>query len=153
MIIDLRESGADDRESVIALDAVALADLEVPRLPENFNDLENIESEFLSNGAFVVAESDRGIVGMGGIKFMPQGTARIKRMRVHPDSQRLGIGRAILTWLEQRATEAGVGKIVLNTLSVQTGAQQLYDAFGYEQTGAGAPDWVRGDHVRERSQP
>lgn len=140
MPLRLREYRTKDRESVVALDEIVLAELDALGLPRKFDDLDDIESEYLPNGAFVVAQSDAEIIGMGGIRFYPDKTARINRMRVHPDKQGSGIGKMILAWLEARADDAATGKIVLNTLAIQKNAQRLYESFGYVKVGEGAPD-------------
>ena len=142
MPLRLREYRTEDRESVINLDEIVLAELDahVRGLPRKFDDLHDIESEYLSSGAFVVAESDEGIVGMGGIRFSPDHTARINRMRVHPEKQGFGIGKKILAWLEEKATNSATQKIVLNTLAIQKNAQKLYESFGYVKVEEGSPD-------------
>jgi GNAT superfamily N-acetyltransferase len=139
----IREYDSADHEAVIHLDKMALADLAVPGLPTNFDDLQEIETRYLTNGSFVVAEDGEEIVGMGAIRYIDQQTARINRMRVLPHHQRKGIARTILDWLEFQAEQAGKSIILLNTLAVQENAQRLYESHGYIKTGEGAPDGFR----------
>lgn len=140
MFHSLREYKPSDRDAVMQLNALALAGLSVPGLPRNFDDLKDIESRYLRNGSFVVAEIDDDLIGIGGIRYVDQQTARINRMRVHPLHQRKGIARALLHWLEHKAREAGKATILLNTLAVQEHAQRLYESSGYVKIGEGAPD-------------
>jgi GNAT superfamily N-acetyltransferase len=56
-------------------------------------------------------------------------------MRVHPEVQRRGFGRAILLALEQRARELGYGRLVLDTTTRQQAAIALYQNNGFVQTG------------------
>ena len=56
-------------------------------------------------------------------------------MRVHPDVQRRGFGRAILVTLEQRARELGYVRLVLDTTTRQQAAIVLYEGHGFVQTG------------------
>ncbi len=77
---------------------------------------------------------------MGAITYPSLGTARINRMRVHPDHQRKGIASALLNWLEYQAEENGVTKVVLNTLKIQEKDQALYESNGYRITGEGSPN-------------
>ena len=59
----------------------------------------------------------------------------IKRMRVHPDHQRRGLGQAILDRLEESAMELGLRELVLDTTTSQTAAQAFYRKNGYDETG------------------
>ena len=123
-------------------------------------DLEDIEANYVeAGGDFFVAETvddgdastdsttDRRIVGMGALEPVGAGTfqadrivhdgdgpaAEITRMRVAPDHQRRGIGTRLVERLEERARELGYEVLVLDTTARQTGAQRLYESFGYEQ--------------------
>ena len=136
----LRPYRPSDQEALIRLDALALSDLSVPGLPSQFEDLKDIETRYLQNGAFVVAEVDGAIAGMGAIRYLDRATARINRMRVDPEYRRRGIARTMLNWLELQAADAGRSKILLNTLASQEAAQQLYQGNGYVKVGEGAPD-------------
>lgn len=125
---------------MIQLDKVALSDIEVSGLPQGFDDLMDIEKNYLRTGSFIVAEIESEIVGMGAVRFVDPETARINRMRVHPNHQRKGIARTILNYLEHLAEEAGKNTILLNTLAIQTKAQQLYESNGFIKYGEGSPD-------------
>lgn len=140
MFPSIRPYQAADREAVIRLDELALSDVSVVGLPGNFDDLRDIATHYLRNGAFVVAEVNELIVGMGAIRYIDQDTARINRMRVDPSHRRKGIARTILNWLELQAEHAGRFRIVLNTLATQDNAQQLYESNGYRKVGEGQPD-------------
>ena len=56
-------------------------------------------------------------------------------MRVHPDRQRRGFGRAILEALERRAAELGCTRLHMERTTAQEAAQRLYRARGYRETG------------------
>lgn len=136
----LRGFRNEDRDPIVELDELVLAELDVLGLPRQFADLKEIDKQYLAHGAFVVAEADAVLVGMGGIRFSSDKTARINRMRVHPEQQGTGIGRSILIWLEEKAVAAGIEKILLNTLATQKAAQKLYESSGYVKVGEGSPD-------------
>jgi GNAT superfamily N-acetyltransferase len=59
-------------------------------------------------------------------------TAEIKRMYVAPSAQRRGLGRRMLTHIEEAARAAGVEALVLETGVMQPEAIALYTASGYE---------------------
>ena len=70
---------------------------------------------------------------MGALARTGPDTAEIKRMRVEPDRQRRGHGRAILAALEARAAELGVRALLLHTTAGQTAARRLYEGAGYRE--------------------
>ena len=59
----------------------------------------------------------------------------MKRVRVHPDHQRLGFGDAIVERLEQRAQELGYDAIHLDTTAQQEPAIAMYRKRGYSEIG------------------
>lgn len=140
MFRELRDYVPTDREQIMNLDKLALSEVGAEGLPASFNDLEDVESTYMANGTFVVQEHDGLIVGMGGMRYLDSDTAKISRMRVHPDYQRKGIARLILNWLELKASDASISTIILNTLAIQEKAQKLYESHGYLKVSEGAPD-------------
>jgi ribosomal protein S18 acetylase RimI-like enzyme len=59
----------------------------------------------------------------------------IRRMRVDPDHQRNGYGRAPVAGLEDRAREEGFDAAELETTVRQRAARSLYESAGYEEVG------------------
>ena len=100
------------------------------------DDLHRVEEVYLrSGGEFLVGLLGGRLVAMGALKPSAGGRAEIRRMRVHPDFQRRGFGRAILRRLEARAAELGYAELHLETTAGQTAARGLYEAMGYRETG------------------
>lgn len=98
------------------------------------DDLHAIEETYLaSGGEFLVGEWQGRVVAMGALKRLSTHEAEITRMRVHPDHQRRGHGRAILSALEARASELGHARLRLETTARQIGAQRLYVSHGYRR--------------------
>ncbi|WP_426443160.1 GNAT family N-acetyltransferase [Bradyrhizobium genosp. P] len=58
-------------------------------------------------------------------------------MRVDPAFQRRGLGRRILGELESRAVAMEFKSMVLDTTTIQVGAQRLYESAGYVRRGEG----------------
>lgn len=98
-------------------------------------DLHAIETIYLdAGGEFLVGERAGQLVAMGALKRRSDELAEITRMRVHPNFQRRGFGRAILERLEDRARKLGYRELYLETTVQQVGAQALYRATGYQET-------------------
>jgi ribosomal protein S18 acetylase RimI-like enzyme len=74
---------------------------------------------------------------MGALRPGEGEVAELKRMRVHPELQRRGYGRAILRRLEGRAAQLGYRRLVLDTTERQVAALRLYRSAGFIETGRG----------------
>jgi ribosomal protein S18 acetylase RimI-like enzyme len=97
------------------------------------DDLHQVEETYIKcGGEFLVGVSDGQIVAMGALAIV-DGTAEVKRMRVHPEHQRHGYGQQILRQLEQRARALGYRTIHLETTAQQHSAQHFYVQNGYTE--------------------
>jgi len=85
-------------------------------------------------GLFLVACGTGTPVGCGGYRTYDPGAriAEIKKMYVVPHLRGQGIGRLILSQLEQRAAEAGFAGIILETGVRNDAALGLYASAGYQ---------------------
>jgi GNAT superfamily N-acetyltransferase len=83
-------------------------------------------------GVFLVACTDDGPVGCGGIRYHADGIAELKRMYVLPAARRDGVARALLERLEQHAVTLGYSRVRLETGVRQPEAIALYESAGYE---------------------
>ncbi len=100
------------------------------------DDLRDIPRVYEQNqGCFLVGMLDGRIVAMGAVKRTDPGRAEIKRMRVHPDFQRRGLGAKLLVALEAEAKRLGYQVLHLDTTTLQTAAQKLYEKHRYQRTG------------------
>ena len=85
-----------------------------------------------SVSVFLVARDADGIaVGCGGLRFLPEGTAEIKRMYVVPPARGTGVATRILRELEAHARQRGVGTLLLETGTAQPDAMRFYEREGY----------------------
>jgi GNAT superfamily N-acetyltransferase len=111
--------------------------------PTAFADLADVGSCYLDvGGEFLVAELDGNLVGMGGILPSGDGRAEVLRVRVHPATRRIGVGRAVMAALELRATQLGVWQLYLDTATNQPEAMAFYQSLGYVETGRERrPEW------------
>jgi GNAT superfamily N-acetyltransferase len=100
------------------------------------DDLHCIDAEYIApGGEFFVGTASGRVVAMGALLRLSTGQASIRRMRVHPDIQRRGLGKQMLSALERRATELGFRTLTLETTVQQVPAIQLYTRSGYKEVG------------------
>jgi len=100
------------------------------------DDLHNIDTVYSQNGGeFLVRTEDDVIIAMGALKRTSDTHAEIKRMRVHPDHQKRGLGQFLLSALEEAALTLGYKVLELRTTTIQKAAQILYERNGYTITG------------------
>lgn len=82
-------------------------------------------------GAFVVARMDGVVVACGGVQRHDDRTAEIKRMWVHADLRGIGVGRRMLTELEETVRQLGYRRVVLDTNEALGEAIAMYRRAGY----------------------
>ena len=133
----IRRYRESDHDEVWALHNLALEGTDAhPGNGPWDDDLHHVRDIYLnSGGEFLVGVHDQKVVAMGALKRTSTDRAEVKRMRVHPDFQHRGFGRAILQRLEPRATGLGYTSLHLDTTVQQIPAQQLYVQNGYSEVG------------------
>ena len=138
----VRRYEASDRDDVWLLHRLALEPTgAIPRYADWADDLHHIEDVYLDRGGeFLVGVIDREIVAMGALRRTSEDRAEIRRMRVHPEFQRRGLGERLLEALESRAAELGYVTLHLETTVQQHAAQRLYLKSGYAEVGRGVVD-------------
>jgi DNA-binding MarR family transcriptional regulator/GNAT superfamily N-acetyltransferase len=90
----------------------------------------------LPAGLFVVATLHGTPVGCGALKFHGRRPAELKRMWVAPSTRGLGLGRRLLSELEQLAADHGSRTVRLETNRNLTEAITLYRSAGYREVPA-----------------
>jgi GNAT superfamily N-acetyltransferase len=84
------------------------------------------------DGCFLIARLDGEPVGCAGIcRCEGDRTAELRRMYVAPAARRVGIGRALLNELEERARLLGYATLRLETGPEQPEAVRLYEMGGF----------------------
>ena len=87
-------------------------------------------------GLLLVARLRGEPIGCGALKLHGRQPAEIKRMWVAPSARSLGVGRRILSELEERARRRGVGVLHLETNRTLKEAGALYRSAGYREVEA-----------------
>ncbi len=82
----------------------------------------------------LTAKRSGRLLGFAIMQFS-DATAHLNLLAVDSASQRRGIGRALLGWLEESALVAGTFLIQLELRASNHGARAFYEARGYRETG------------------
>jgi ribosomal protein S18 acetylase RimI-like enzyme len=137
LVVKIRQYQPSDKDAIwkLHLQALEPTGAMLPGGPWNDEDLNDVQGEYINNdGDFLLGMLDNRIVCMGALKKKTKLVAEIKRMRVHPDYQRKGLGQMMLDKLEERARQLGYKELHLDTTTKQIPAQKLYEKNGYCQT-------------------
>ena len=131
----LRTYRPDDHDRVVALNRYGLAAAGVPLEQDVYaGDLDDVEVTYPNGrGVLLVGEIDGEVVAMGGLRQVESGTCEILRMRVDPQYQGRGHGRAMLCALEDHALRLGYEQVTLLTGPDQHPAIELYRNTGYRE--------------------
>jgi DNA-binding MarR family transcriptional regulator/GNAT superfamily N-acetyltransferase len=87
-------------------------------------------------GLLLVARLRGEPIGCGALKLHGREPAEVKRMWVAPSARGLGVGRRILSELDERARRRGVGLLRLETNRTLKEAGALYRSAGYVEVEA-----------------
>jgi DNA-binding MarR family transcriptional regulator/GNAT superfamily N-acetyltransferase len=101
-------------------------------------------------GIFLVMRLRGEAVGCGGFKPMPPDAVYLKRMWIAPEARGLGLGRHLLSALEDRARDIACTFARLETNKSLTEARRLYQSCGYREV-APFNDEPYADHWFEKS--
>ncbi|WP_051531429.1 GNAT family N-acetyltransferase [Sphingomonas sp. URHD0057] len=85
------------------------------------------------NGCFLVIYADGAPVACGGFTPLGADAAYLKRMWVAPEARGLGVGRKLLSALEEKAQSLGYRFARLETHKALAEAQRLYRSSGYTE--------------------
>lgn len=84
-------------------------------------------------GRFLLAKRGTETVGCGGVQYLDDITAEIKRMWVSAGVRGLGLGKRLLSHLEDAARADGRTRVVLDTNETLAEARSLYRSAGYSE--------------------
>ena len=99
-------------------------------------DIDDIDQAYMhSEGShFWVAETDAGVVGMIGVQQHEPGVGEIRRLRVHVDHRRKGIGSTLVEKAVKFCNESGYLKLTLDTFVEREGAIRLFEKFHFHHS-------------------
>ncbi|MFD9959675.1 GNAT family N-acetyltransferase [Amycolatopsis sp. NPDC058986] len=84
-----------------------------------------------SNVLLVAEDSDRGLVGVAGLRSLELGVVEVKRMYVVPECRGLRVGSLLLDGLLEEAQRMGASAVRLDTARFMVEAQRLYRSRGF----------------------
>jgi ribosomal-protein-alanine N-acetyltransferase len=87
-----------------------------------------------ADSVVLTAKHDRALQGFAIMQF-GDATAHLNLLAVEAGRQRRGIGRGLVTWLEESARVAGTFLVQLELRATNAGARAFYESLGYRETG------------------
>ena len=97
--------------------------------------LERVLGHIRRSDSLVLAHRREGRLAGFAIMQFGDTRAHLNLLAVEPRWQRAGIGRAMITWLEDSARVAGTFTITLELRAGNGAARRFYEALGYHETG------------------
>jgi ribosomal protein S18 acetylase RimI-like enzyme len=133
MSVSIRSFQARDQA---ACDNLYRAGLLGGSLAENDSglDLDDIQSVYMKtdgNHFWVAQTSDEKVVGMIGVQHHDEDVGEIRRLRVHPDYRRRGIGSTLIERALRWCEEHNYLKITLDTFLEREAAIKLFQKFHF----------------------
>jgi GNAT superfamily N-acetyltransferase len=85
------------------------------------------------HGLFLLARRDDAVIGCAGLRLLPARTGEVTRLFVVPGARRHGVGKQLLSAVEDAARQHAVSRLRLDTRSELAEARQLYTTNGYQE--------------------
>lgn len=121
----------------VAGDAGAISrmsrDLIEPGLPWTWRAARVLQAIRAPEVNVAVARQDGELVGFGIMEYL-EADAYLALFAVRAESQRTGVGSALIHWLEASAAAAGAGRIRLDARRDNVPARSFYNEHGYHET-------------------
>ena len=111
------------------------AELRAVEYPEESRHAFSVERLLKENVAFFVTRTNGEPAACGGVKLFDSEYGEVKRMYVRPIFRGLGLGKTMLSHLEEHARQHGVKLLRLETGIHQKDAIRLYERFGFNRCG------------------
>ncbi|HEU0207110.1 MAG TPA: GNAT family N-acetyltransferase [Pseudolysinimonas sp.] len=125
------DAGSSDAQTAMTLYFAELA----ARFPSGFDASGSHAPEDYNppRGRFFLARSGDEVRACGGLVWIDEKTAEVKRMWVHPAARGRGLASRLLAFLEQTAAASGRPTVRLDTNPVLVEAIALYRSAGYRE--------------------
>ena len=130
----MRLAAEDDHAAVRDLFRAGLIEGLVPE-NDTGADMENINEAYFSDegqSALWVADYDSAIVGMVGVQKTSDHGAEVRRLRVHADFRRKGVGAKLMEQALSFCRHHGYLKVTLDVRIERGPAIALFEKFGFQ---------------------
>ena len=128
-----------DRELKGAFEVRKQVFVEEQGIPEDL-ELDELDVEAMH----MVVKDGEGIVGTARVLFLAASQAKLERMAILKPFRRRGIGKGIISFLDEEFKNRGTEQVVLHA---QCSAVNFYKSCGFEESGS--PFWEAGiKHVK-----
>jgi len=129
---DIRRASAADVATIVAITQAAYAKY-VPLMGRNPQPMDADYRQILADHPVWLLSIDQQAAGVLVLMHEPQALL-IYSVAIHPQYQKHGFGRQLLTWAENQARQAGYVTIRLFTNALMTENIALYQRLGYTET-------------------
>lgn len=103
--------------------------MEVPQYVEST--IDKVCGDVPPRGTFYLVMCDGALAGMGGLRYVREGVAEVKRIYVRPAFRGKRLGEAILQRILGDATSYGYQSMVLDSAPFMQYAQRIYAQHGF----------------------
>ncbi len=134
----IRGYRSSDQTSINKLQAEFMEEFfpEFANDPEQYEwnvDIYDIDENYIKRGGKVwVVEDGDCVTGFGGVCLIDSNTAKIKRVRIGSLHRGNGLGKAIITRIENFCRDNQIKKILVDTDDRFEAAKSMYTDMGYE---------------------
>lgn len=91
--------------------------------------------DYCANGCVWIGEWEGQTVAVCVVIPLSDDAEEITNIAVHPDFQRQGLGKKMLTWVEANALKTGIRWLEVGTADIGTEQIVFYKSFGFEENG------------------
>jgi len=143
--ITIREANGTDTAGVATVVEAAFAPLASVYHP--VGEAATRQAERAKEGTRLVAEVDGRIVGT--VQYaVHREHVHVVGLAVHPEAQRMGIGRALIVWIASLAPSLGRDVVRLDTIR-ETGNVEIFERLGFRTVRESIATWCASDDHSE----
>jgi len=131
--VQIRQATEEDQPAILALFREGLDEGHV-RNNDTGADIENLRAGYFSDdgqSGFWVACHEGRIIGMIGVQRTSNNVGEMRRLRVHSDYRRRGVGTRLMEHAMQFCQQQGYLKVVLDVRVEREPAIKLFEKFGF----------------------
>jgi len=132
--VNVRQASSEDLPSLRELFESGLLEGQVPE-NDTGADIENLQAAYFADegrSGFWVSEYQGRVIGMVGVQNHADNVAEIRRLRVHPDFRRRGVGTQLMQQAVEFCRDLGYLKVILDTRVEREPAIKMFENFGFQ---------------------